>query len=459
MKINIKGLGAIKEATIDLNKSLTVFCGHNNTGKTYVSYIIYALTAGRNFEPIFLPDEHLNALLEKRSLTLIINKEEVWNYRNKTIKYIEENLNEIFGISKEQAQKYFPAFSICFETLKEDFFNRMLNEKIEGKLIENKLSLFLKKEKGSWDVQITIANTEQLSDNSISFIRFMVLTSLYSSLSFYPISKSIIFPVERNSIYTFSKELSIRRNMLVDQMQDLSTKKIDPFDFLFKRTTRYPLPIRDGLEIAEDMNNLQKKDGDYKEFATEIEEELLQGRVSVSNDGEVQFTSNKAKSKKLPIHLSASIVKTLSSLVFYLKYLARKNDLIIIDEPELNLHPDNQVILTRLFARLINKGFRLLISTHSDYIIRELNNLIMLSNNKPEVAKLRDKFHYSSHEFINKDEVSVYYFDFKTKTTVATNSLPITELGFDIPSIDDTIDKLNETSEDLFYAIKYGEDE
>ena len=138
--------------------------------------------------------------------------------------------------------------------------------------------------------------------------------------------------------------------MLVDQMQDLSTKKIDPFDFLFKRTTRYPLPIRDGLEIAEDMNNLQKKDGDYKDFAIEIEEELLQGKV--------QFTSNKAKSKKLPIHLTASIVKTLSSLVFYLKYLAKKNDLIIIDEPELNLHPDNQVILTRLFARLINNGFR-----------------------------------------------------------------------------------------------------
>ena len=38
-------------------------------------------------------------------------------------------------------------------------------------------------------------------------------------------------------------------------------------------------------------------------------------------------------------------------------------------------------------------------------------------------------------------------------------NLPINELGFDIPSIDDTIDKLNETSEDLFYAIKYGEDE
>lgn len=304
-----------------------------------------------------------------------------------------------------------------------------------------------------------MSSTDKISDNSIGFIQFMLLTGIYSSLAFYPITKSIIFPVERNSIYTFSKELSIKRNMLVDQMQDLSTKKIDPFDFLFKRTTRYPLPIRDGLEIAEDMNNLQKKDGDYKDFAIEIEEELLQGKVSVSNEGEVQFTSNKAKSKKLPIHLTASIVKTLSSLVFYLKYLAKKNDLIIIDEPELNLHPDNQVILTRLFARLINNGFRLLISTHSDYIVRELNNLIMLSNNNEEVGQLREKYGYSTYEYIDKNEVKAYYFDFKTKTTVATKELPVSDFGFDVPSIDNTIDKLNDVSEDLFYALKYGDNE
>lgn len=68
MKINIKGLGAIKETTIDLNKSLTVFCGHNNTGKTYVSFIIYALTSGRAFQPILLPNQDLETLLEKRHL-------------------------------------------------------------------------------------------------------------------------------------------------------------------------------------------------------------------------------------------------------------------------------------------------------------------------------------------------------------------------------------------------------
>ena len=173
----------------------------------------------------------------------------------------------------------------------------------------------------------------------------------------------------------------------------------------------------------------------------------------------MQFTSDKAKSKKLPIHLSASIVKTLSSLVFYLKHLAGKNDLIIIDEPELNLHPSNQVLLTRLFARLINKGFRILLSTHSDYIIRELNNLIMLSNSSAEIDRIKDEFNYLSDEFIKKEEVNTYYFNFKRKTIVSVDSLPVTDFGFDVPSIDNTIDNLNRTSEDLFYAIKYGEDE
>lgn len=459
MKINIKGLGAIKETTIDLNKSLTIFCGHNNTGKTYVSFIIYALTSGKIFEPIFLPDKDLKILLEKKHLIISLEKEIIWDYRNRAIKSIEENLGNIFGISQEQAKSYFPSFSICFETSEDEFYKKIFKEKVDGTIEQQNISISIKKEESSWDVQISITDNAKGRNDIVGLIHYSILTSLYSRFSLLPISESVIFPVERNSIYTFSKELSIKRNMLIDQMQDLSTKKIDPFDFLFRRTTRYPLPIRDSLEIAEDMENSQKRNGLYKEFAEEIEKDLLQGKVSVSKDGEVQFTSDKAKSKKLPIHLSASIVKTLSSLVFYLKHIAKKNDLIIIDEPELNLHPDNQVVLTKLFARLINKGFRILISTHSDYIIRELNNLIMLSSNKQEIKALRNEFGYLNDEFINKKEVSVYYFDFKTKTNVTTKSLQVSEFGFEVPSIDVTIDKLNKISEDLFYALKYDENE
>lgn len=455
MIVEVNGLGAIKQAQIDLTKKLTVFCGHNNTGKTYVSYVIYALTSRQKFTPKMLSDDFLSKLIENKELVLPIDLDEICAFRKELVEFVADNLNELFGISKEQAQKFFPSFSLNFKTSEADFKEKILAEGFNACFNGEAFAINVTKEDGSLDIKFTISINSSLTPRDIDTIRFMILPNLYTSISLYPIPRSIIFPVERNSIYTFSKELSIKRNILIDQMQDMSTKQIDPLDFLFKRTTRYPQPIRDGLEIAEDMSNLQKNESDYKEFAEKIEEELLQGKVSVSNEGEVQFASSKAKSKKLPIHLTASIVKTLSSLVFYLKHIARKNDLIIIDEPELNLHPDNQIIIARIFARLINEGFRLLISTHSDYIIRELNNLIMLSSDNPNVKILRDKFNYLPSEKIASEDVNAYYFDFRTKSSVGVKQLSVSEFGFEVPSIDDTIDRLNNASEELFYAIKY----
>ncbi|WP_139959593.1 AAA family ATPase [Flavicella sediminum] len=42
MKLEINNLGPIKNAKIDLSKKLTVFCGPNNSGKTYLSFLVYA---------------------------------------------------------------------------------------------------------------------------------------------------------------------------------------------------------------------------------------------------------------------------------------------------------------------------------------------------------------------------------------------------------------------------------
>jgi predicted ATPase len=64
--------------------------------------------------------------------------------------------------------------------------------------------------------------------------------------------------------------------------------------------------------------------------------------------------------------------------------LAQEGDFIIIDEPELNLHPDNQRKIARWLVRVVNAGFKVMITTHSDYIIREFNNLIMLQTAKDD---------------------------------------------------------------------------
>lgn len=324
------------------------------------------------------------------------------------------------------------------------------------------INVAINKEKNSTDFRLKIENST-LSKENVETLNFWLFTSYLSFLATYPISSSSIFPVERNSIYTFSKELSLSRNDAIDHLHAVaSNKKINAFDFLFKRTTRYPMPIRDGLVIAEDLANIKKTKSNFFSFAEQIETDLLHGKILITNDEEIQFKSEKAPKKQLPIHLTASIIKTLSSLVVYLKHIAKENDLIIIDEPEINLHPDNQIVLTKLFARLINNGFRVLISTHSDYIVRELNNLIMLSSTKEEVNKLREKFQYKQEEGIQKNDIGVYYFNYPQKGRnnkhIVVDCLDISETGFEIPSIDKTIDDQNNIAEELFYSLNYSND-
>lgn len=57
---------------------------------------------------------------------------------------------------------------------------------------------------------------------------------------------------------------------------------------------------------------------------------------------------------------------------------------IHIEEPETHLHPMAQVAITKLLAYLCNKGFRLVITTHSVFVLYVLNNLILAQQNLPQ---------------------------------------------------------------------------
>uniref|UniRef100_UPI00404AE711 AAA family ATPase n=1 Tax=Gelidibacter sp. TaxID=2018083 RepID=UPI00404AE711 len=460
MKIEIKNLGAIKNAEINLNKRLTVFCGPNNSGKTYAAFIIYALTkSGLKYFRSNKKNNLILELIENQKAVFNIDVEDIWNYRKNELESIKESLDSIYGISEDIVNNLFNGFSINILESKEKFSNSISDMNFENELKLNNVTISISKKINSKTIDLSLHN-KTVSKDSIEMLNLFLNAKLFSLIGFYPFTSSHILPVERNSIYTFSKELSIQKQEFLDRAQALGSKSNsrDPFHWLLKSSKRYPLPIRDGLEIAEDLSNYSKTKTEFYELAEEIESELLQGKVIITKEGDVQFSSNKAKSKKIPIHLTASIVKTLSSLVFYLKHIATKNELIIIDEPELNLHPNNQVYLTRIFAKLINKGFRLLISTHSDYIIREINNLIMASSDNEATKKVAEKFGYTQDVKLDSNSISAYLFNYKNKSSrnVTISPIKVSNTGFDVETIDKTIDELNDTSEELFYSIKYG---
>lgn len=457
MKINFQEIGAIKDGTVDLSKRLNVFCGPNGTGKTYISYVIYGLLQ-TNIHVPYRKDNMIKDLIENKKTYYKIDFKIIEDYRKQIVDNLIDDFDSLFGVSQEFIKQNFNNTKISIKETSEEL-NRILIE-TEFSLNYNigKVDLEISKKKSSDIILIEIIDKAILTKD-IERLEVFFFSSLISILAKYPVSSTFILPVERNSIFTFSKELSIRKQEAVDYFHKMTSKeKVNRIDLFFSDNKRYPLPIRDGLLIADDLSEIKKNKSDFYEFALEIEQELLNGKLEINNDGEIQFKPDKSPKKSLPIHMTASIIKSLSSLVVYLKHIARKNDLIIIDEPEINLHPDNQILLTRIFARLMNKGFRLIVSTHSDYIVREFNNLTMLSS-----QKLRNNvfFDYKKDEFICYDDIDVHYFNYpqtiRKNKQVTLQNLKIDLAGFEVPSINVAIDKQNEIAEEFYYTVKYKE--
>lgn len=84
----------------------------------------------------------------------------------------------------------------------------------------------------------------------------------------------------------------------------------------------------------------------------------------------------------------------------------------------MNLHPKAQAQLTELLAMLVNAGLRVLVTTHSPYIVDHLANLIKAFENDNQTA-IRDEFFLrNTKAFISKEEVSVYLVDNGTAETI-----------------------------------------
>lgn len=457
MKLKVKNLGPIEEVTIDLTKNLTVFCGPNNTGKTYAAYMIYGfLKEIKSRLSSLLKRPRYNSKSVDRPLTFEMLSE-VFRLRTENRIYPHSQISDIYGLSQSEIRRLMSNLELEIKGL-ENSYQRFLDcpLAIEVRGMDRQLYSF-KKQKGS--EIITLKSEVSFTYNGFrafeSALNLNICKLLGLASDFY------FFPVERNSFYTFSKELSLRRNRLVDELQNINHRKIDrkrridPFEWIDRRTTRYPLAIRDGLEIAEDMLNIQKQESSFKELAHEIETQILEGQLTVGKYGEALFVPHKAKANPLPIHLSSSLAKTFTSLIFYLKHLAQPNDLIIIDEPELNLHPDNQLKIVRILAKLVNRGFKIVMSTHSDYIIRELNNLIMVNTIKDDQAKVK-ALGYGTEEYLKPAEVGAYLFRTPDSENgkVKVQNLDLNEDGFEVETIDATIDKLNYLSMKLYSHIQ-----
>ncbi|MBT9097831.1 AAA family ATPase [Methylovulum psychrotolerans] len=441
MKIDFEHLGGIEQGSVELN-DLTLFCGKNNSGKTYVMYSLYGLLDQKlpvNFDFI----KEIVAKLEQDrnyqlDLTEIIN-----HHQEEMLRHIEEcfkkNLPHLFGVKDEdfistKIKIHFPDDCIQERTKNKSYFITQ-----ETPELRNGLQQLILRDR----------------DNNVDIVMFLYEHELHKYLSqkltniiFFDWQKAkycFLLPAERAGINLCIKELFSVRNLLLQEAQN---NNADPM-LLLKDVlaARYAEPVKDYMQF---LNNIggNKRIGNYSEYAQTIEKNILGGKYEVDDFGNVSFLPNESKNK-LPLHFSSSTVKTLFGLVFYLEHLAKPGDYLMIDEPELNLHPDNQRQVVRVLAQLVNAGLKVIVSTHSDYFVRELNNLLMLNNKFVGSAELQKKYGYQDNELLDSKKVSAYLFDKKTITPMVLD-----DEGIIADTFDEVINALNQSSNKIYFAMQ-----
>lgn len=122
-----------------------------------------------------------------------------------------------------------------------------------------------------------------------------------------------------------------------------------------------------------------------------LEEEVLAGSIHMEKS-EVEYPRffyrpRDWKEEALPLMNASSMVSELAPVVLYLRHVVDPGDLLIIEEPESHLHPAMQVAFIRNLAEAVRAGIRVIITTHSEWVLEEVANLVSLSHLPEERRK------------------------------------------------------------------------
>ena len=455
MKFVFKNLGPIDKAELELG-DLTIIAGRNNTGKTYVAYTLYGF-----LQELYQGGSYLRILVKSHvpnmeNLAEIVAKEGQveWPVDIKSLN-LERDL-----ITQEFAQDFSERIiARVFNSSEKDFEDTSVKVSIENEFPEYAETRVLHSSQmnkftinygnGKICISRSKIDREPFSTTDILFY----LTDLYVSFLFPEIPQPFILSAERFGISLFYKELDFSKGRLVETLQRVGKDSgLLEFIQVNKMASRYALPIRDNIDYTRSLPDLQWERSELYDSKLFEDIKNMMGGYYKSSGDDIRFRSKARKARRfdIPLHIASSSARGLSDLYFFLRHVAEEGQLLIIDEPESHLDTANQIQFARLLARAVRAGLKVLITTHSDYIVKEINNLLMLSTDFKDKSKVLKKLKYSEHDFLEPDSVRAYVAENNSLTRCT-----IERYGIDMPVFDTTIHEINKVSNELGFRLKH----
>ena len=459
MHVKINKLGALQQAKFSLG-DMTILCGGNNTGKTYATYALFGfLSVWKENFSIPIPDQKIVQLLADGVVHI-----DAAEYSSEASDILAagcaaytKQLPEIFAAPADR-------FKDSQFVVTVDANDIRPSARYARRMGAANTELFsITKAGASSDLVITLLVDKENVKIPQDVIKRVISDSLKDIIFGHLFPNPFIASAERTGAAIFRKELNFARNRLLEEMTQVD-KNVDPMHLLFKVYQDYALPVTANVDFTRQLETLAKKSSFVAEKHPDILTDfadIIGGEYTVTRNDELYYIP-KGKRIKLTMDESSSAVRSLLDIGFYLKHMAKPGDLLMVDEPELNLHPENQRRVARLFARLVNLGIKVFITTHSDYIIKELNTLIMLHHDKPHLKRIAKEEGYKVEELISSEKIRVYIAEKapvkldggknKTSCQTLTRADIDPEFGIEARSFDTTIETMNRIQEEIVWG-------
>ena len=431
VKINVKHFAKIETASIEL-KDLILFVGENNTGKSMMMMLIYAVLC--EVKRMTSPGGGLDFSVEG------INKtEKGYTIQNSWIKEWEKSFNDFLYINKEKIIEYYFKASISIEELA-----------IDIELEEDDLYVFIKNYEYYSLYKNNVDNNSAIDsliytpsyDNEIDGKKWVgnaLILHIFSLSRFFPMD-CVYLPASRTGLqllhrYFFSEKdkMVIRTVPWVNNGQYLPSfgLTMPVYDFLQFLLTHH---VRESLD---------KRSDDVINF---INQNLLDGKLEIKY-GEDNYVPSESTNARIPLYLASSMINEVSPLVKILTS-ATPFSYIFYDEIETCLHPLKQGYMARTIVRMVNSGWKMIVSTHSDTMASNFNNLLMISHKeKVEGKKIIEKLGYDLSDILTK-EVRVYEFQSRgNNSRIEEVQYSNSSIGYDFNLFTQNINKLYEETE------------
>ena len=424
-RIDVKDFGPIARASVDF-RPLTVFIGPSNTGKSYLAVLLYALhrcLSGWDSEYHRLGNRRLESSVFALSMTDLIDfakdlSDWITNHSPNELpsalfgsmaEAIHSAMGETGGLRVSLTNELRRCFGV-------DGLGDLIRRKNSGK--HGIISLYVTQESGSSTlgyefklnsreilISANIPSKESLSSEMdlpkqlSEYLRLddpetagdpdmiglvydpgfrQFLSSLFQSLIGSAGRSAFYLPADRTGV------MHSHQVVVSALVQNASTAGLQP-------STNLPMlsgVLADFLSLLIRIGpgrrsgpapRLRRKS---PELGKGLEDNVLNGTVLLkSTDAGYPAFAYRPDGWRddLPLMRVSSMVSELAPVVLYLRHIVRPGDVLIIEEPEAHLHPAMQAAFARELARLVRAGVRIVMTTHSEWFLEQIGNLVRLS--------------------------------------------------------------------------------